>query len=222
MRDSSKYMDRLNELIIEGEEIAKLEKPGAYFDFIQDEDIIKLHAWLTKVINSLETIFGVNSPQYRTFRDILPKDGLKNIGHSYEIYPIVGVLSGALNDLEKGFLIGQEFLISSELFDTVLEEAKELNEKGYKDPAAVLVRVALEDSLKRIARREGLDSDKKTSVVNEDLKNKAIYNQIEWRRIQSWLDIGNAAAHGKFTEYTQVQVSEMIKGVEGFLATYLK
>ena len=37
---------------------------------------------------------------------------------------------------------------------------------------------------------------------------------------QAWLDIGNAAAHGKFVEYSQDDVAKLIEDIERFLATY--
>jgi hypothetical protein len=44
---------------------------------------------------------------------------------------VEAVLQGALSDLEGGFLVGQEFLVAGEVFDSVLEEGKHLNEKGH-------------------------------------------------------------------------------------------
>jgi aspartyl aminopeptidase len=119
-------------------------------------------------------------------------------------------------------LTGQEFLIAGEVFASILEQAKELNKSGYKDPAAVLTRVVIEDALRRLARREGVDDKQKASQINDDLKGSGIYPQVQWRFIQAWLDIGNAAAHGKFGDYTEEDVVKMIEGVEQFLAAELR
>lgn len=217
-----RYAERLHELIEEGKAVAKLERPSSFGNYIQGEDKVLLQAWLTKVSNILEAVFGINSPQYRCFREILPKDGIRFVEHSYDIHPITGVLIGALDDLEKGFLIGQEFLIVGEIFDSILEQARELSKSGYKDPSAVLARVILEDGLKRIARHEGIDDNKKASQINDELKKLGKYPQSQWRFIQAWLDIGNAAAHGKFSEYVEDDVVKMIEGIEQFLVTELK
>ena len=217
-----RYAERLQELIEDGKSVAKLEKPSSLGgSFIQGEDDIKLNAWLTKASNILETVFGAQSPQFRSFREVLPKEGIKGVSRAYDIHPITGVLAGALDDLEKGFLIGQEFLIAGEVFDSILEQAKVLNKAGYKDPAAVLVRVVIEDALKRLARHEGVDDSRKASQINDDLKKLGLYPQAQWRFVQAWLDIGNAAAHGNFGEYTEEDVMKTIDGVEYFLLRIL-
>jgi hypothetical protein len=112
--------------------------------------------------------------------------------------------------LNNGFLVGHEFIIAGELFDSVLDEAKILNKAGHKDVAAVLARVVLEDSLKKIARREKINDEQKISRINDDLKSHNYYTQPMWRQIQAWLDIGNSAAHGKFDQYTSEDVQKML------------
>ncbi len=114
-------------------------------------------------------------------------------------------------------MLGQEFFIAGEVFDSILEQAKYLVQNSYKDPAAVLARVVLEDALKRIARVVGVDENQKASFINDELKKKGRFSQPQWRFIQGWLDIGNAAAHGKFDQYTQDDVVKMIDDVERFL-----
>jgi hypothetical protein len=213
-----RYADRVQELIEEGQAVAKLERPSSVGPYIQDEDKIPLQAWLIKVSNILETVFGPESPHVRHFGEFT-KDGMRLVEHSYDILPIVGLLTGALDDLEQGYLAGQEFLIAGEVFDSVLEQAKHLNQNGYKDPAAVLARVVLEDSLKRIARSEGIDDSQKASRLNDELKKAGRYPQPQWRLVQAWLDVGNAAAHGKFDAYDEEDVERLIKDIERFLAT---
>ena len=105
------------------------------------------------------------------------------------------------------------------MFDSVLEEAKHLNQSGHKDPAAVLARVVLEDALKRIARSEGVNDNQKASQINDELRKRGRYPQPQWRLIQAWLDIGNAAAHGKFNEYSDEGVQRLVEDIERFLAT---
>lgn len=219
---NQRYAGRLQELIEEGKAVAKLERPTSIGHYIQDEDKIKLNAWLTKTRNILESVFGTQSPQFQNFREVLPKDGIRGVSSAYDIHSITGVLVGALDDLVKGFLLGQEFLIAGEVFNSILEQAKELNKNGYKDPSAVLARVVIEDALKRLARREEIDDTHKATKINDDLKKSGIYPQVQWRLIQAWLDIGNAAAHGKFGEYTEEGVMKMIEGVEQFLVTELQ
>jgi len=158
----------MHELITEGKGVAKLESQSEGLPYISDK--VALHAWLSKVNNIVDTTFGEKSSQGRHLREIMPK-GPMYIEYSYQVLAIVGLLSGAVDDVEKGYLLKQEFLIAGELFDSLLEQAKRLSETGYKAPAAVLGRVVLEDSIRRIARREAQDSTQKVSIINDSLKN---------------------------------------------------
>jgi hypothetical protein len=204
----------MRELIEEGHAVARLERNSSVGPYIRDK--LPLHSWLTKVENIIETVFGTESPHYQHLK-VLTK---QHPEHSHEVHQITGLLTGGLDDLEKGYLIGQEFIIAGEVFDSVLEQAKHLNQNGHKDPAAVLARVVLEDALKRLGREESIDEKLSASRINDELKRVGRYSQPQWRLIQAWLDIGNAAAHGKFTEYTQDDVTKLIEDIERFLAMY--
>src|SRR5680860_1504805 len=145
-----------------------------------------------------------------------------NPEHAYQVLSIVGILTGALDDLEGGFLRGQEHLIAGEILDSVLEEARLLNGAGFKDPAAILARVVVEDELRRLSREADLPDKTKATALNDALREKGQYPKPRWRMIQTWLDIGNAAAHGQFDEYKGEDVDRMISDVERFLAEGLQ
>lgn len=206
--------ERIAELIEESKQVASLERPSGVGPYIQDG--VKLNSWLTKTKSIVELTFGQSSPHFKEFSRLT----INPVSYANQVNAVQGFLVGALDDLEKGFLIGQEFIVAGILFDSVLDEAKQLILAGHKDASAVLTRVVLEDSLRRIARRENIDDTGKASRVNDGLKAGNVYSQPMWRQIQTWLDIGNSAAHGKFDEYTAENVKTMIDGVEQFIAVH--
>jgi len=216
--DTEQIASRIRALIEDGNAVAGLERlsPGGVDKYIHDKEKVRLQAWLSNVLNIVEATFSATSPQYRHLRELMPK-GPYHVEHAYEVYPIVGLLSGVLGDLEGGFLRDQEQLIAADVFASVLEQAAELNRHAYKDPSAVLMRVVLEDALRRLARKNGLDPLQKAAKLNDELKQLSVYAQPQWRLILAWLDIGNAAAHGKFQEYSSEDVANAIQGVEQFL-----
>ena len=220
-----RYAARLQELINEGKDIEALVKkpdapkyPGAIV-LPGIEDKASLNAWLIKAINIIEIIFGSTSTQFKKLEELTKND---NYIEKSRIGSIRGVLIGSLDDLNNGFLLDQEFLIAGEIFDSILEEAKELLNAGYKNPAAMLGRVVLEGALKRLSRQEQLDDTQKATKLNDDLKKAGRYNQVQWRHIQAYLDIGNSAAHGKFEEYTEELVRDQIEGIQRFIANDFK
>lgn len=222
-----RYAERIEQLIKEGEELAQSEQPSKKPGIKTIQDHTKLHAWLTKVDSIIEITFGQNSPHFKRKEELFK-------GKTYyasQVRFIVGLLTGALDDINNGFLVHQEFLIASEIFNSVLEEAKYLLDKGHKDVVAVLARIVVEDRLKRMAKQAGIDLydppkeghnkpwRKSAAKLNYSLKDKGRYGEPQWSQIQAWLKVGNSAAHGDFNEYDQEQVRLMLEGIEHFLTT---
>lgn len=207
--------ERLESLIAEGSRVAALERPSSVGSYIQDP--IPLNAWLVKVDNLVRSVFGSTSAHYEQFK----RHADRHIERSSQVNAVVGVLTGALDDLEGGFLEGQERLVAGVIFDSVLEEARTLARAGFKDPAAVLGRVVLEDALRRLCRNRGLDDTVRASMMNDALKTAGHYAQPQWRLIQTYLDIGNSAAHGKFDDYDEATVLRMIDDIDRFWAQEL-
>jgi hypothetical protein len=212
-----RYVERLEELIAEGEALAQSEQPTKKPGIKTIQNPTKLHAWLIKVDNIIETTFGQNSPQFKRKEELF-----KGQTHfATQVRAIVGLLTGALDDLKNGFLVHQEFLIAGEIFNSVLEQGKYFLEKRHKDVAAILARIVVEDRLKRMAKQAGcLDDSQKwkpASELNGCLKKKGQYGEPQRSDIQAWLAVGNSAAHGKFDEYDPEKVRIMLDGIEHFL-----
>ena len=213
---NQKVTERLSELVAEGNRVAGLAH-GTPHDgrrLIREANIAPLSAWVTSSQHILDTTFGRESVHADLFRQIPPA----LTRHQSRIYERVGILQGALADLEGGFLFRYEELVAAEIFDSLVEQARSLQDAGYDDPAAVLGRIVVEDALRRIARREGVDPDRKASVLDDDLHKAGHFSKPRWRMVQAWLDIGNAAAHGDFGAYDSAGVSKMLDAVEVFVA----
>jgi hypothetical protein len=161
----------LKELISEGTQVADLERPSKAGPYIQDP--VALHGWLVKVDNIIRTAFGPASAHFIQLNEIL--GGKVKPSRAYEVNRMLGILQGALSDLEGGFLVGQEQLVAGVVFDSVLEQARHLLDGGFKDPAAVLCRVVIEECLRRLSREEGLSDTGKASALNDALQARGRY-----------------------------------------------
>jgi hypothetical protein len=202
---------RIRELIAEGHRVAALERPSSVGPYIQDHT--QLHQFLVNVDNIVRTVFGTTSAHFIHLSAALERHPER----AYQVNTIVGILGGALSDLEGGFVANQEHLVAAIVFDSALEQVRHLTNSGFKDPAAVLCRVVVEESLRRLTRQSGLQDSGKATALNDGLRDSGRYNKPQWRVIQSWLDVGNAAAHGKFSEYDDAAVIRMIDDIERFV-----
>jgi len=226
----AQVVDRLRHLVEVGEELAGREhfeeehfvehvdvvddfaetwvekKPARYV--LPDELLPRYKQWHLSCTNLLGVVFGAQSRFYREFED------------SERVALQVAVLKSALDEFEGGFV---RPLIIADIFDSILDQAEELLTKGYYHAAAILGRVALEQTLREMADRHNVpqanNPKTKASVLNQGLWKEGVYEQPMWRQVDAWLDIGNAAAHGNWDKYGIDQVRGMLDGIRLFIAT---
>ncbi|ATP58931.1 hypothetical protein CPT03_21900 [Pedobacter ginsengisoli] len=175
----------------------------------------------TSSLSFLEKVFGKEHPFYRDF-----DQQVKDIDR-YMTEQGRGILKGAKQEIDGGWLFTVKGLVSAEIFSDFLEMAEYLLQEGYKDPAAVMTGSVLEEYLRQLCRRDGIAvevdkggklSPKKADLLNADLANAGVYNKLDQKTVTSWLDLRNKAAHGKYAEYTKEQVDFMYQGVTNFIS----
>jgi hypothetical protein len=138
-------------------------------------------------------------------------------------HELAGVASGLRDDLAAGYAQGVAELIHAEVFSDFMGMADELQTSGYKDAAAVIAGSVLEDHLRKLAMKGGLDvekgdgSPKKADALNAELTAAGAYNGLEQKSVTAWLDLRNKAAHGHYDDYDHQQVAALIRDVREFL-----
>jgi len=60
------------------------------------------------------------------------------------------------------------------------------------------------------------------NTLIEDLKKESVFNEHKAKQLRSWTSTRNHAAHGEFDKFNRRDVEIMLKGIENFLADYLK
>lgn len=169
--------------------------------------------WATNTLNLLQRTFGESSIHYKNFADHYEKfEGwVSNFNDSY------GIFRAAREDYEGGYLFNIRTLAKAEVLSDAIAQAKELLASGYKDPACILARVSLESALKDLASRYAV-SEGKLDRMNADLTKVGAYNMAKQKQITAWAEIGNKAAHGEWTQYTDQDATAMVAGVENLVA----
>ncbi|MAT94982.1 MAG: DUF4145 domain-containing protein [Halioglobus sp.] len=172
--------------------------------------------WATNVLNLLQRTFGDNSIHFQNFKQHYTEfDGwLSDCEDNFAIF------SAAKEDYEGGYLFSFRALAKAEVLSDALTQAKELLATGYKDPACILARVALESVLKDLADRNGVQHGK-LDKMNADLSKTGAYNMAKQKQITAWAEIGNKAAHGEWSKYTEGDATAMVSGVEALVADLL-
>ncbi len=112
-------------------------------------------------------------------------------------------------------------VLQSDIFDTELDAANHLLQRGFLRAAGAICGVVLEKHLKFVCTNRGITINKKNlsiSDYNDSLKDE-VYDTIEWRRLQRLGDIRNLCDHSKDREPTKDEVLELIAGTERTIKT---
>lgn len=111
--------------------------------------------------------------------------------------------------------------------DDPLTGARRLLAEGLKDPAALMVGVALETHLRALCQKAGISIDqggkrKKAEQMNADLAGAGSYSTGVQKAVTAWLDLRNDAAHGLFANFTREQVQALVRDVSSFRQAHPK
>lgn len=133
------------------------------------------------------------------------------------------ILKAAYEDFNEDFLFDVKSLMNAEILWDFIEQAEELLNNWYYCPAASLIGAVLEDSLRKICDKNGIDIPEKTKIdtLNSILAKAEIYNKLVQKEITAKADIRNNADHGHFDKFNKQDVENMIKRVRSFDCEYL-
>lgn len=214
-------LDRIQRLIDRGEEIQKTEAwDGPYDEATVSFDGDSFVGWRAQCMNFLEGFFG-GSP-YVSQTSLSLADASDEIEMITSTSRTLGILRALKEDVEAGYLTTLRERIHADMFGDFLEMAEYLLTDGFKDPAAVLIGGVLEQHLRQLCVKHGVDlsephgQPKKSDKMNADLVKRSVYTGLEQKQITAWLDLRNKAAHGRYSEYRAEQVSLMLQGVRDF------
>ena len=143
---------------------------------------------------------------------------------------LAGILQAIREDFAGDRIRRFQELVHSDLFADMLEAAEYLLGETYKDPAAVMAGGVLEQHLRELCRKHGIDQTfvnpkgetkpKMIDTMNSDLAKASVYGKIEQKEVTAWAGLRNAAAHGECGNYEGDQVKLMIAGIRGFISRF--
>lgn len=217
MKIDERITKRLNELILKSKEVISTNKESGAFggrDFVDSEIS---HEWGISCLNILGRVFGINSVHFQKFENFFSE-----IVYFDSVKSAIGILKAAKDDYENGYLFDTRTLIEAEVFDEFLDQAEELFKKNYYQAAAVIAGCVLEDGLRKPGQRKipNFPTDKTIDPMNVKLAKAGIYNALWQKKITALADLRNKAAHGKWTEFTEKDVEDMIRDVRRFMEDY--
>lgn len=174
--------------------------------------------WKIKAKNLLNKACGVESEHYQAFDK---NESSSVYGSNFgTLQRLKAIFMAAREDYEGGYLRSTRSLIQAQVFDSELEQAQALLDAGYKSPSAVVAGVVLETSLRELCDRHSIPHGK-LDKMNADLAKEGVFNKLQQKRITAIADVRNSAAHGKPDEFSEADVSDMIRDITRFVAEHL-
>jgi hypothetical protein len=216
----------INDLIRRAEQLSQMGKEVLASKYLFQGTIEAVDASLfsgfrSACLSFFKLCFSSEHPYYREF------DGNVRTQYPMDVEKGLGILEAARKEMEGGWLVSTKGLVSAEIFADFLEMAEHLIEEGYKDAAAVMIGSVLEEHLRQLCQKHGIDTEivkntnpipKKADLLNGDLAKAQVYTKLDQKNVTAWLGLRNNAAHGKYGDYNREQVKLMLQGVSEFIS----
>ncbi|NID09357.1 hypothetical protein [Fibrivirga algicola] len=172
-------------------------------------------------LSAIKSIYGVNDQYYIAFTEGCKENRERDLSTG------LGILRAILTELQRGYIDTMKGLVSAELFSDFMEMASHLLVENYKDPAAVIIGSVLEEHLRQLCLKNGIELEqaypngksnpKKADTLNNELGSKEVYNLSDKKQVTAWLGIRNDAAHGHYDQYNLPTIKNMHEGVQLFM-----
>lgn len=159
-------------------------------------------------------------------------DQIESASGSAGLSLIAGRLKGLKRNFENGLLDDLSQMITANLTVDYLQQATELLSEGQSGkydhiPATVLAGAVLENALRNLCERNGIEilkekgGHKTLDPLITDLQKANVINKAKATMLKSWAQIRNSAAHGHFDEVDASEVPAMIEGINKFIADFM-
>jgi uncharacterized protein YutE (UPF0331/DUF86 family) len=186
------------------------------------EDMAEFQAWLSSVANLIVALAPTSSPLTQQVAAVLKHEGLKNGVPSTVFFQMQGLLSSAREEFEQGLLGRIEYVVAAATFDDFLDHAASYHKADRKIEASVLASAVLEDTVKKIAGKNGLAvAGKSLDPLIDELVKAGVLTPVKAKRVKSFAAVRNHALHAEWDSFDIRDVGELIAGtrelVEGFL-----
>jgi hypothetical protein len=213
------FIKRADELIQLGQAVLKTQYDSAGWTWV---DATQYQTFRTASLSFFLNSYSKEHPYYAEFYKCVVNSRPDDVEAG------LGILRAARDEMAGGWTMTARGIVSAEIFSDFLEMASHLLTEGYKDAAAVMIGSILEEHLRQLCRKAGIDIEivkpsgdktpKKADTMNADLAKQGVYGVLDQKNVTAWLDLRHKAAHGKYSEYTKEQVDLMYQGVTNFMA----
>lgn len=179
-------------------------------------------SWIASVANLLQIITTNNSYYLQECDRALNDEDLRYRVPTRIMQKMYGLLRSAKTEWEQGLLRKIEYLVVAAAFDDFLDHAAEYHKGDKKIEAAILTSTVLEDSIKKIAKKNLLEtSGKSLEEIIDELVKSSVFSEVKAKRVKAYAAVRNKALHAEWDKFDIKDVGGQIKGVRELIEDYL-
>jgi len=196
--------------------------PDGYEFWVPEKRIPEFRSWLTSASNLIYFIVSPEMPLVQECERLMEDPHLKQGVPSKKLVLMLGLLTGAKDEWEHGLLGKIEYIVAGATFDDFLDHAAEYHRGNKKVEAAVLSSAVLEDTVKKIAQKNGIQTVGKTlePLINALVKANVL-TSVKGKRVKAYAGVRNHALHAEWEKFEISDVGELINGTRELLENYL-
>jgi len=211
-------LQRIERLIVEGEAAARTYSREDHWI----KDVVRTQAWLASTANA---ILQITPPDSFYGEELKRLTTGAQMAHGIPVnvaQKTLGLLRSVRDEAKNGLLAKLEYQVFATAFDDFLDHSAEFHRAGKLKEAGILAAAALEDTLKRIARKNGIDPNQKTlDPLIDELAKAGLFSPIKAKRIKAYVGVRNAAFHAEWDKLELKDVGDAIEGTRSLLEEYL-
>jgi len=209
---------RVDQLIAMGQLVLDTRRRDGYAEWVDSGEMV---GFRSASLSFIERVYGAEQSHYKEYANTTTG------AHPDDAERGLAILRAIKSEISGGWLFTVKGLVASELFADFIGMAEHLLASGYKDPAAVIVGGVLEEHLRQLCLNNTIKIEEqknekliplKADRLNSELVKASIYSKLDQKMVTAWLDLRNKAAHGKYDEYNENQVQQLVQSVTEFIA----
>ncbi|MBN1795871.1 MAG: hypothetical protein JW804_04295 [Sedimentisphaerales bacterium] len=193
-----------------------------YEYWVPEKKIPEFRAWLSSATSLIHFITPDGTHYAQECDKVMASEDLERGIPSKVLVLMLGLLMGAKNDWQCGFLGKMEYIISGATFDDFLDHAEKYHKGGKRIESSVLASAVLEDTIKKICKKNSINSSGKglDDIINQ-LAQAGILTQVKAKRVRSFAGVRNNALHAEWDKFDISDVGAMIKGIRELIEELL-
>lgn len=191
-------------------------------EMLDSRRITEYQSFLASSSNLIKSISRPASPFYEQVDSILQHERLERGVPIVVFRKILGLLISAKKEWDYGLMRQIEYLFVAETLDDFLDHADSCHKGNKKIESAVLASAVLEDTIKRISRKNGMDPRglQLEQQVNELVK-ADVFTPVKAKRVQIFLDVRDSVSRAEWDDFDLRDVGQLINETRELILEFL-